>query len=359
MSFAKINEKVIDSHLHIFEWWDKDGNSFINGFDEYIEKMGVTAVNIAALPAGKDRFVSSNIMIAFYKLANKSAFAHGGLVYPEYPASDKMPEGYDFVTQYRELMEIGFDGMKMLEGKPTLHKRIGKDLSSELYDPYFAEMEKDGTHLIFHVNDPEEFWDPEKAPQWAKDQGWYYGDGGYTSNEEVYAQINRILEKHPNLCVNFAHFYFYSNFPEKLIELFERYPNVGVDITPGGEMYFAFDDRREYYKDFFNKYSERIQLGTDSCFPYGTESYSWLTDRVYRYIATDEKFKGFGDRIHTGMKLPRETCENIFYKNFERTVGKTPKEINKDALKAYIAKYRWMLDEKTNKLIDELSERYL
>ncbi len=359
MSFAKINEKLIDSHLHIFEWWDKEGNSFITGFDEYIEKMGVTAVNIAALPAGKNRNVSSNIMIAFYKLANKGAFAHGGLVYPEYPAPDKMPKGYDFATQYKELMEIGFDGMKMLEGKPTLHKYVGKDLSSDLYDPYFAEMEKNGTHLIFHVNDPEEFWDPEKAPDWAKKEGWYYGDGDYATNEVVYAQISRILEKHPNLCVNFAHFYFYSNFPEKLVALFEKYPNVGVDITPGGEMYFAFDDRRDYYRDFFIKYSDRIQFGTDTCFPYGTESYCWLTDRVYRYIATDEQFKGFGDRIHTGMKLPRKTCEDIFYKNFERTVGAKPKEINKEALSRYIAKYRWMLDEKTNKLIDELSKKYL
>ena len=38
MSFNKINEKIIDSHLHIFELEDEKGSSFINGFDEYIEK---------------------------------------------------------------------------------------------------------------------------------------------------------------------------------------------------------------------------------------------------------------------------------------------------------------------------------
>ena len=91
-------------------------------------------------------------MIAFYKLAHKNAFAHGGLIYPEYPAPDEMPEGMDFVTQYKELMEIGFDGMKMLEGKPSLHKMVGKDLSCDLFDPFFAALEKEGTHLIFHVN---------------------------------------------------------------------------------------------------------------------------------------------------------------------------------------------------------------
>ena len=358
MSYQKINEKVIDSHLHVFEYEDKDGMSFIDGFDEYIENMGVTAINIASLPSGKGRDVSNNIMIAFYKLAHEKAFAHGGLVYPEYPAADKMPEGMDFVTQYKELMEIGFDGMKMLEGKPTLHKRVGHDLSDDLFDPFFAEMEKDGTHLIFHVNDPEEFWD-KNADQWIKDAGWYYGDGGFASNEEVYRQMERILEKHPNLCVNFAHFFFYSKRPEKLVELFAKHPNMGVDITPGGEMYLAFDDNREYYRDFFVKYSDRIQFGTDSCFPYGTECYSWLTDRVYRYVATDEQFKGFADRIHTGMKLPREACENILYKNFERTVGTEPKKINKEALKKYIEKYKHLIPAERLEKVEELAKKYL
>ena len=354
----KIKEKVIDSHVHIMAWEDKDGTPFEQCFDEMMETMGITAVNVAALPAGKDRNVRNNIMLAFYKLANKGAFAHGGLIYPEYPAPAIMPEGMDFVTQYKELMEIGFDGMKMLEGKPTLHKRVGHDLSDDLFDPYFAQLEKDGTHLIFHVNDPEEFWSPD-ADQWIKDAGWYYGDGGYASNEEVYRQMERILAKHPNLCVNFAHFFFYSKRPEKLIELFQAYPNMGVDVTPGGEMYLAFDDNREYYTDFFNKYSDRIQYGTDCYCPNTKESYRWLTDRVYRYFATDEQFKGFADRIHTGMKLPKETLENIFYKNFERTVGKEPRKINKAALMAYIEKYRHLMSDDENARVDALVKKYI
>lgn len=359
MSYAKLNEKVIDSHLHIEAWENESGQSFMDCFDEYINTMGLSAINIASLPSGQNRNVSNNIMIAFYKLANKSAFAHGGLIYNEYPAPDKMPEGMDFVTQYEELMEIGFDGMKMLEGKPSLHKMVGRDISDDLFDPYFARLEKDGTHLLFHVNDPEEFWDRTKVSQDLIDRGWFYGEGDYASNEEVYRQINRILEKHPNLCVNFAHFFFYSKYPEKLVEIFEKCPNAGVDLTPGGEMYFAFDDNREYYKEFFEKYSERIQLGTDSTFPWSTDGYCWLLDRVYRYLATDDEFKGFGDRVHKGMNLSRKAVENIVYKNFERTVGKKPKEINKVALKAYIEKYRHLMSKEENEKVDLLCQKYL
>lgn len=359
MGYEKIKEKVIDSHLHIEAWETKDGLSFIDAFDEYVENMGVSAINIASLPSGKNRNVSNNIMIAFYKLAHKNAFAHGGLIYNEYPAPNKMPEGMDFVTQYKELMEIGFDGIKMLEGKPSLHKLVGKDLSCDLFDPFFAELEKDGTHLIFHVNDPEEFWSEEYATEDMIARGWSYADGTYATNEEVYRQIDRVLEKHPNLCVNFAHFFFYSNFPKKLEERFAKYPNMGVDITPGGEMYIAFDNNREYYRDFFIKYSERIQLGTDATFPFGTEGYSWLMDRVYRYLATDDEIMGFEDRINKGMKLPKETVEDIVYKNFERTVGKLPREINKQALSAYIEKYRHLMNEDENRRVDELVKKYL
>ncbi|MBQ8146591.1 MAG: amidohydrolase family protein [Clostridia bacterium] len=356
-NYIKVNEKVIDGHLHI-EAWEQDGVSFLDFFDEYIEQAGLNTVNIASLPSG-ERNVSNNIMIAFYKLAHKNAFAHGGLVYPEYPAPDKMPQGMDFVTQYKELMEIGFDGIKMLEGKPSLHKLIGKDLSCDLFDPFFAELEKDGTHLLFHVNDPEEFWDETKVSQELKDLGWCYCDGTYASNEEVYRQINRVLEKHPNLCVNFAHFFFYSYHPEKLEELFAKYPKLGVDVTPGGEMYIAFDQNREYYKDFFVKYSERIQLGTDSTFPGRIEGCRWLLDRVYRFFATDEVVKGFNDRETKGINLPKEARENIFYKNFERTVGTKPKEINKKALMAYIEKYRCQMTEDENRRVDELIKRFI
>ena len=359
MEFNKVKEKVIDSHLHIEAWEDKKGVNFIDAFDDYIDIMGLHAVNIASLPSGKDRNVVFNIMIAFYKLAHKNAFAHGGLIYNEYPAPDKMPEGMDFVTQYKELMEIGFDGMKMLEGKPSLHKLVGKDLSCDLFDPFFGELEKDGTHLIFHVNDPEEFWSPALATKEMIERGWSYADGTYASNEEVYRQINRVLEKHPNLCVNFAHFFFYSRHPEILENLFAKYPNMGVDITPGGEMYTSFDKNPEYYRDFFIKYSKRIQLGTDTTFPYDTQDFCWLMDRVYRYLATDDEFQGFQDRVNKGMKLPRETVEDIVYKNFERTVGKEPKKINKTALRAYIEKYRHLMSKEENDHVDLLIKKYL
>ena len=348
---TKLNDKVIDGHLHIEGIYNEKGVHFLNGFEEYRKTKGLKSLNVASLPSG-ERDVANNIMCAFYKLVNPQDFAHGGLIYTNYPAPNPAPKGMSPYEQYKELMEIGFDGIKMLEGKPQLHKQIDIPLCDDYFDEFFNAIEKDGTHLLFHVNDPEEFWDPAHATEELKRLGWYYGDGDYASNEEVYRQIYAVLEKHPTLCATFAHFFFYSKQPKKLEALFENHPNVCVDVTPGGEMYVSFAENSEYYMEFFKKYSERILFGTDSTFPWGADGMEWICDRVYRYFATTDTVKSFEDKEIKGINLPNEYKENILYKNFERRVGTEPKKINKEALKRYIEKYKHLINEK--EYLDEI-----
>lgn len=356
---SKLKDTVIDGHTHIEGVFGSDGSYFLHGFDEYKKRMGLKCINVAALPSGK-RDVSNNILCAFYKLANPQDYAHGGLTFKEYPVNPDDKDDMSPLTQYKELMEIGFDGVKLLEGKPNLHKRLGIPLCHEYFDEFYDALEKDGTHLIFHVNDPEEFWDPDKVSDELKKLGWYYGDGEYASNEEVYRQIGEILKKHPNLKVTFAHFFFYSRYPEKLVEIFEKYPNVCVDLTPGGEMYIAFYENPEYYKEFFKKYSDRILLGTDSIFPDRVEAPMWLLDRVYRYLSTSDTVKSFGDRLIPGIELQSEYRDKILHDNFVSRVASEPKKINKEALKRYIEKYKHLITNKVHlEEIEKLSKELL
>ena len=57
--------KIIDSHLHISKWGEKD---FISCFDTYL-KEDVKAINICAIPLRVSN-VCNNIMLGFYKIAN-------------------------------------------------------------------------------------------------------------------------------------------------------------------------------------------------------------------------------------------------------------------------------------------------
>lgn len=345
MSFNHLFEgrEVIDGHLHVRGWQDPEtGESFLHGVEIYRERFGFRALNLAALPSAY-RDVNNNIMCAFYKLANENTYAHGGLTYPSYPVDVVNTNGMDPLTQYNELMEIGFDGIKMLEGKPSVYKWVQVPLCDPYYAAFFAAAEKDKTHILAHINDPAEFWDPAKATKENIEKGWYYGGGEHIHYNDMYAQIDRLLEAHPELHLTLAHFYFRSESPEVLEEMFRKYKNVGVDLTPGGEMYVGFRKRPEYFRDFFIRYADRIQFGTDGECPACMPPMEWLCDRIYRYIATDDEVESWGGGKTKGIHLPDEVVNKILCGNFVRHVGEKPREINKKALKAYIEKYKHLI----------------
>ncbi len=346
--------KIIDSHLHISKWGDKD---FISWFDEYIENENIHALNICSIPLRQSN-VCNNIMLGFYKLARPNTYIHGGIELVEIPI-DNMPKEMSAVAQYRELMEIGFDGIKMLEGKPTEHKRIGKNLNHPELNKLYSEMEKDGAHLLMHVNDPDEFWDIERAPQWAIDCGWTYTDGTYAPYEEIKRQTIKILEDHPNLTLTLAHFFFCSKEPEILEELFSLYPNFCVDLTPGGEMYVEFEKNYPYYREFFDKYSKRLIFGTDRSYM-GDEKYArWLFNVVTTFIGTDKTVLSFDNKKLKGLSLTQDKIDNIFFANFEDRVGKTPKPICKEKFMSYIEKYNFALTKQDKNNIESLIRKYL
>lgn len=352
-----IHEKIIDTHMHIETWRNEEG-SFIDCFEGHREQSGLRSLNICAIPT-KERVVCNNIMVALYKLAHPNTYIHGSVDHIHSPMTEDMPEGMDLVTQYRELMAIGFDGIKMLEGKPIYHKTIGGDLNHPSLLRLYAEMEKDGTHIVFHINDPVEFWDRNKVPADLVEKGWFYGDGTYATHEELYEQAEKVFAAYPKLCITLAHLYFCGETPEKLVALFEKYPNLCVDLTPGCEMYHSFEAHHDYYRDFFAKYSDRVMLGTDGTFPWLTHTHVWCMDVLYRFIATTDARMAFDDAILTGIALTGEAKENILYRNFERRVGESPKAIHRDALRAYYEKYKWLLSEEAVTELAPYIEKYL
>ena len=347
------NHKVVDGHFHLYNWYSSvDGRDFKAVTDEYRANRNFAAMNINALPSVKWD-VGNNIIAALYKLWNPDVFAHGGLVYESYPMPDVVSPGFDPLTQYQELMAIGFDGIKMLETKPTELKAIGKFVDDEVYEPFFAAAEKDGTHMIWHVVDPENNWDINKVHPGALAAGWFYGDGTYPSQEEIYQQVFRVLDRHPDLKVTFAHFFFMSRFTDRLEEVFRRFPNANVDLTPGVEMYGAFGERREFFRDFFIRYADHISYGTDNSDHATLEANLTKCDTVYEFLATDKHFD-IWDYQFQGLALPDETVEMIASGNFFRRVADKPKAIDPKALKEYIAKYRHLIrDDRIRANVDE------
>ena len=239
----------------------------------------------------------------------------------------------------------------MIEGKVQMRKTLPiPDFDSRVYAPYWEHMAETGTPLVFHVNDPEEFWDTERCPDWARKMGWFYGDGTYINNEEQYHQVLTVLERHPNLNVIFAHFFFLSAQLERLADYLDRFPNMKIDLTPGIEMYMNFTRGPQQIRDFFIKYQDRIVYGTDIgakallATPEMNIEPSESNLRIQlirRFLETEGPFQlesedgflfGDPDFVFQGISLPEEVLEKIYHRNFECSVSVAPKQLNPAAI---------------------------
>ncbi|MHA1522149.1 MAG: amidohydrolase family protein [Promethearchaeota archaeon] len=271
-------------------------------------------------------------------------FVFGSLDVSEYFMHNKTI-GKHFVKYVMRMVDCGCDGIKMVEGKPDVRRTVPiPDFDLPSWEPFWSFAEEIGLPILWHVNDPEEFWDKSKIPSWAKSQGWYYGEE--TINNEVqYAQVLAVLKRHPNLKIIFAHFFFMSAQLERLSKIFNDFPNVCVDLTPGIEMYVNLSKNQEEAVRFFEKYQTRILYGTDigARSLLSNESLINKTESINRsniireFLTKQGKFiiKSDGDfligmedfELHA-LNLKPKITRNIFYSNFLRIVSEKPREVN-------------------------------
>jgi len=337
------NTPIIDGHIHFGH------PNYRANLVEILDQANIGRFNIVCTPH-QQRLSLVPDALQLKSLYPERCYVFGGLdistlfMAPEYA-------GEVFAHYVDSLMDMGCDGIKMIEGKAQMRKTLPiPDFDSPVYAPYWEHMAESGTPLVFHVNDPEEFWDPERCPGWARKLGWFYGDGTYVNNEEQYRQVLSVLERHPNLNVIFAHFFFLSAQLERLAGYLDRFPNMKIDLTPGIEMYMNFSHAPHKTRDFFIKYQERIVYGTDIgakallATPEMNIEPSESNLRIQlirRFLETGGPFKleseegflfGNPDFVFQGISLPGEVLEKIYHFNFERSVSTTPKKLNPAAI---------------------------
>lgn len=324
---------IIDSHIHY---------SLPHTCEELLEALEITGCDYGNLvpQISKKRASETMDCLCAKYLSKGKLYTYGSLDVVEYYKRDNM--GKKMAEHVEKLLACGCDGIKMLEGKPEERKKYPiPDFDSPDFDDYFEYMEKNRIPIIWHINDPEEFWDINKVPDWALRSGWFYGDG-FVNNEDQYRQVANVLKKHPNLVVTFAHFYFLSAQLDRLGKMFDDYPNVKVDMAPGIELFENLSNNIVEARRFFEKYQDRIIYGTDICRLEETPDEEFnMKDTIIRgklcqdfivkdkvFIPGDEKsLLGKDDLNLNGLNLSKEISDKIFYKNFLSMTGE-PKKIN-------------------------------
>ncbi len=336
--------KMFDGHVHYAHF------SYQESLMAIMDEAGIEKLAVVCTPD------EARLSLVPDALLLKAAFpervyAFGGLdISPLFISPDIAGEAF---AQYVDvLLGMGVDGIKMIEGKVQMRKMLPiPDFDAPVYAPYWEKMAETKTPLTFHVNDPEEFWDAEKVPDWAREMGWFYGDGTFINNEVQYSQILNVLERHPDLNVTFAHFFFLSAQLDRLAGYFDRFPNMHVDLTPGIEMYFNFASDPDKARAFFIKYQDRILYGTD------IGAQALLRDRnagiereeslarievVRNFLETEGPFQlshqgflfGGKEAVFHGIHLPEDVLDKIYFRNFERFAGEKPHPLNPEAIVA-------------------------
>ena len=316
---------VIDCHAHIGKV--EDANLILS----IMKEAGFKRMSLLSILCHR---VNLNPEVIYMKAAHPDYFyIFGSIDYSSILMGLERAEP-SLTEQVDALIEIGFDGIKMVEGKPVARKILKKRFDGEFYKEYFEYLEAIQFPVLFHIGDPEEFWDPEKVPEWARRMGWYY-DETYPTKEELYGEVRNVLENYPRLKIIFAHFYFLSGDVERASNFLDDNGNVYLDIAPGSEMYFNFSAKREEWRDFFIQYQDRILYGTDITNGETIEGAVRHANRIKRFLETDDpimwEIPGGKSEILLGLNLPNHVTRKIYSENFERIVGGRPRTLNLDA----------------------------
>ena len=344
---------IIDSHVHYGH------PAFMAGLMAIMDELHIPRLNVVCTPHENRLSLTPDALHLKAHFPDR-VYVFGGI---DISALFVEPEqaGSMFADYVDTLLAMGCDGVKMIEGKPTISKMLPiPPFDGEIYAPYWARLAERQTPVIFHVNDPEEFWDPVRAPGWAKERGWAYDDGSFIDNESQYTEVLNVLERHPDLKIIFAHFFFLSAQLERLGGILDRYPNVCVDLTPGIEMYYNLSGTPDAVREFFLKYQDRIVYGTDvgakallSAPGEGIEM-DESRSRVHlvrAFLETDGPFQlfpggfafGESETPLRGIGLPRPVLEKIYFKNFERLAGSRPRPLDPAAIAAECERLAMML----------------
>lgn len=322
---------ICDSHVHVtYSMPLAKTAAMLRGYADY---FGLARIALLALPHSVRSSLTdpSNPLKCLYlksllnaEAEDRKVHAFGGLFH--FFDGRDTPDG--FLRQVSDLYAMGFDGMKILLGKPELRKRLGVPLDDPLFDPFYSFCEKVRFPVTMHLGDPESYWLPQNDGRPPA-----CGEGCPTLGR-LRAETEGILHKHPSLDLVLCHFYFIADDCEAADRFLTSHPTVSFDLTPGSEMYAGFTKHPDEWRDFFRRHRRRILFGTDTdnwAAPRTAEGYehnfSYPFNLVRNALESPLPFR-FED-ADLGLLEPlfadEETLRAVYSENFIRRMGEPAK----------------------------------
>lgn len=321
--------KVVDGHVHMGPVSTEERIQAIR------EVAGIDKISLVSIqdPATGSGLAQSLYMKARYP---ETFYVFAGLNHAHWLSEGRV-ETPSLVEQVETFAALGCEGIKMIEGKPTSRQRMDLPVTDAYYADYWAKVEQLGVPIVWHVNDPEEFWDPERLPSWAKERKWGYGPED-VQKEQLYTEVDQVLAQHPRLRIILAHFYFLSADLPRAIRFLEAHPTVSFDVTPGIEMLYNLSRDPQASRAFFCGYADRIVFGTDLSSGLTVEEGRFRAGIIYRWLESEDTFRipqgsdfllgAPEDGVVHGLSLPEDVLAEIYGGNFARLAGEAPRALN-------------------------------
>ena len=348
-------QKRIDSHMHYALPLEPEV------LISFMDKNEIDKANLVLVPSKNRLTCVPDALMA------KAKFPDRFYVFTSFDVSEYFRHGKEigkYLAKFVDNMrQCGCDGLKIIEGKPTMRKMMGAipDFDQPCWEPLWDYLEKTQFPVLWHLNDPESCWGPEEdAPRHIRLGNELYDDS-FVNNEEQYRQMESILKRHPKIKFVFAHLYFMSAQLPRLATILDTYSNVMVDVTPGLEIYVNLSKNTEEASAFFEKYQDRIMYGTDigarCVLADNAEALNEdecnarmdLIDGLFqpetnRVMKEDGRYLiNTDDFLQKGLSISDEAVNKIYWKNFEKYVGEVPAKVNPRLIKKECRRIMMML----------------
>ena len=199
-------------------------------------------------------------------------------------------------------------------------------------DPIWTRAGELGMPVLIHTGDTEAFFRPADAhneryeeilgnPRWSR-------FGKPPSREDLFAQRERLLARHPGTNFIGAHLGMQEDNLAQAAALLDRYPNYYVDIAA---VVHALGRQPVTARTFFIRYQDRIVFGTDSGFGLVAQQPGWTPERLFQsyfeFLETSNEYVEYPmwgaptrDAGIYGLDLPADVLEKIYLRNAERLI---------------------------------------
>ena len=330
---------VVDVHTHFFVKGKHDPELL----ERYVEMMDRNRIAVSVSLDGTlgpqleahTAYLWSKYPDRFAIFANIDFRGKGNLDEPSSWACNQTRFVFDTVETLRAEVKRGrVCGLKFFKDFGLRWKNADGTLiqiDDPRWDPIWECCAELGIPVLMHTADPSAFFRPlddanERIGELQARPEWAFTGPEFPSRKSLHQARNRVIAKHPKTRFIAAHF---GNDAEDLVELsgwLDAYPNLYVEFSSRlNEL-----GRQPYSSQrFFERFQDRILLGTDGPFPEQRLRIYW------RFLETQDEYFHYsekspppqGDWRIYGIGLPREVLEKVYHQNACRIIPGLSKKL--------------------------------